>query len=129
MHVVAYLCYLSCTDKYIYEAVVPLLQNQSLGIWHARLNTSYMEPIMTVLPRSAHNTPFHFSDLVVYNNMPSHKTSFLAGLVLRTPTSTPVHDQLIGTVLSCRLESLPRSPQNLEQNCFKYLTPSHVSIT
>ena len=30
-------------------AVVPFLQNQSLGIWHARLNTSYMESIMTVL--------------------------------------------------------------------------------
>ena len=59
------LCYLSCTDKYIYETVVPLLQSQSLGIWHARLNTSYMEPnhdsAPRSAPRSAHNTLFHFS--------------------------------------------------------------------
>ena len=76
--------------------------------WHLACPTQYK--LYGTNHDSAHNTSFHLF-LVIYNNMPFHKTSFLAGLVLRTPTGTPVvrpvnwYSPLEGPLVPARISS------------------------
>ena len=97
---------LSCTDN----TFTKLFHSCKTSHWASGMPDSTKYKLYGTNHDSAHNTPFHLS-LVVYNNMPYHKTSFLSGLVLRTPTGTPVnwHSSLVPAIISSSISSKSRT--------------------